>query len=375
MRIAIYLGHPAHFHLFKYAVKVWGHSHGVIVTYNSKDVLVDLVRSWDEDVTIIDLKSERRGNGALSLAGQFVRKEFRLLSALRKQRPDIILGTSIIVAHVGKLLGIPSVIFNEDDFDVIAASARIGYPFATHIVAPRCCRTGRWSHKVVAYDGYHELAYLGPRHFTPNPGTVDKLGNGTDPYFIVRFASLTAHHDFGRRGIGTDLARRLVNVLAASGQVYITSERPLEPEFEPHRLKLNPSDIHHALAFADLYVGDSQTMAAEAAVLGTPSLRFNDFVGRLSYLDELEARYGLTFGIRRTQPDRLLDTVKELLSKPNLKSEWRRRQRRMLKETIDVSAFMVWLIDSYPNSMRAVRADPAILGRFSFKHHDEPILA
>jgi predicted glycosyltransferase len=34
----------------------------------------------------------------------------------------------------------------------------------------------------------------------------------------------------------------------------------------------------------DLYIGDSQTMAAEAAVLGIPSIRFNSFVGKLVYL-------------------------------------------------------------------------------------------
>ena len=35
------------------------------------------------------------------------------------------------------------------------------------------------------------------------------------------------------------------------------------------------------VAFASLYIGDSQTMAAEAGVLGVPFVRFNDFVGRL----------------------------------------------------------------------------------------------
>ena len=38
-------------------------------------------------------------------------------------------------------------------------------------------------------------------------------------------------------------------------------------------MNIDPSDMHHALAFASLYIGDTQTMAAEAAVLGTPSIR------------------------------------------------------------------------------------------------------
>lgn len=55
--------------------------------------------------------------------------------------------------------------------------------------------------------------------------------------------------------------------------------------------------MHHVMAFASLYIGDSQTMAAEAGVLGVPFVRFNDFVGRIGYLRELEDTYELGYGI------------------------------------------------------------------------------
>ena len=58
--------------------------------------------------------------------------------------------------------------------------------------------------------------------------------------------------------------------------------------------------MHHVMAFASLYIGDSQTMAAEAGVLGVPFVRFNDFVGRIGYLRELEDIYHLGFGIHAT---------------------------------------------------------------------------
>ena len=59
--------------------------------------------------------------------------------------------------------------------------------------------------------------------------------------------------------------------------------------------------MHHVMAFASLYIGDSQTMAAEAGVLGVPFVRFNDFVGRIGYLRELEDVYELGYGIHATQ--------------------------------------------------------------------------
>jgi predicted glycosyltransferase len=68
------------------------------------------------------------------------------------------------------------------------------------------------------------------------------------------------------------------------------------------------------------------------AVLGTPSVRFNDFVGRLSYLDELENRYQLTFGIPTNQRDALLDKVKELVSDQDVKKQFAQRREAMLNE-------------------------------------------
>ena len=112
-----------------------------------------------------------------------------------------------------------------------------------------------------------------------------------------RFASLNAHHDSGIKGINTEIAQRLIDILAPHGRIYITSERPLEPQFEQYRIRINPLDMHHVMAFASLYIGDSQTMAAEAGVLGTPFVRFNDFVGRIGYLRELEDTYHLGFGV------------------------------------------------------------------------------
>ena len=50
----------------------------------------------------------------------------------------------------------------------------------------------------------------------------------------------------------------------------LTSERKLNCEFEKYRVKINPTDMHHFMAFSSIVIGDSQTMSAEAAVLGVP---------------------------------------------------------------------------------------------------------
>ena len=211
-------------------------------------------------------------------------------------------------------------------------------------------------------------AYLHPNHFTPDPKIVSGYGlpvtedgKVLGPFFIMRFASLNAHHDSGIKGINTEIAQRLIDILAPHGTIYITSERPLEPQFEQYRIKINPLDMHHVMAFASLYIGDSQTMAAEAGVLGVPFVRFNDFVGRIGYLRELEDVYQLGFGIKASSDgsvDALCARVSELVALPakERQSTFQQRRQSMLSDKIDCAQFLTYFIENYPQSVAETKA-------------------
>ena len=108
-------------------------------------------------------------------------------------------------------------------------------------------------------------------------------------------------------------------------------------------------------------------MANEAAMLGTPSLRFNDFVGakKIGVMEELEHVYGLTYGISSHEPEKLYTKVEELHAMPNLQEEFRKRRRKMLSEKIDVTAFLVYFIEGYPATVKEVKnADENFWKRF-----------
>ena len=181
-----------------------------------------------------------------------------------------------------------------------------------------------------------------------------------EPYFLIRFSALNAHHDKGIKGISNEIAERLVKILEPHGTIYITSERPLEPQFEKYRIKINPWDMHHVMAFASLYIGDSQTMAAEAGVLGVPFVRFNDFVGRIGYLRELEDKYELGYGIKASAEgsvDALCERVETLVSMPSAerKATFAARRQQMLSDKIDCAKFLTWFIENYPESATQTR--------------------
>ena len=105
-------------------------------------------------------------------------------------------------------------------------------------------------------------------------------------------------------------------------------------------------------------------MAVEAAMLGTPSLRFNDFAGKIGVLEELEHKYELTYAIPSSDPQRLYTKVDALLAMPNLREVFQQRRQKMLSEKIDVTAFITWFIENYPESQRIMRENPDCQYRF-----------
>lgn len=343
MKVLFHLGHPAHFHLFKNSIKdLQAKGHKTDVLIKKKDILEDLISR--SGINYINILPEGRRDSKRGLLLGMIKRDLRLFRYCLKNRPQLLVGTSTEIGHVGTILGIPSLNVNEDDANVVPLYAKISYPFSTFIMSPRVCNNGKWESKSIKYEGYHELAYLHPDHFQPSQQIASRYVDTTRPYFLIRFASLNAHHDDGIKGISNQLAKQIVDILNPKGQVYITSERPLDDELEVYRLTIDPLEIHHVMSFASLYIGDSQTMAAEAGVLGVPFIRFNDFVGRIGYLDELENVYELGYGIKPEYEGRLLKQIRSLITKENLKYTFQQRRERMLRDKINVSNFLLELI-------------------------------
>lgn len=352
-RIDFFLGHPAHFHLFKNTAKDL-RKEGYHVRYliKRKDVLESLVISSGVDYQIVREK-ERKTTSKAGLALSLLAMDWQVTKCLIKNKTDLLVGT--YTPLISGRTGVPAIVCNEDDAAVVPNFARLSYPFASDILVPTTCDCGKWNHKAIKVKTYQELAYLHPDNFTPSHEIAEKYVTTDSPFFIIRFAKLSAHHDSGIKGIDTSLAERIIGLMAPYGRVYITSERPLEPQFEPFRIHIDPIDMHHVMAFCSLYVGDSQTMAAEAGVLGVPFIRFNDFVGRIGYLKELEEVYQLGFGFKTHEREALVRTLQELLSMKDRDVVFQSRRQRMLADKIDYRRFLTEFIAGYPESKMKIK--------------------
>lgn len=357
MNILIQLSHPAHFHLYKnVAHNLIADGHKVFILIKSKDVLEDLLKESGLPYSNILQHAHRKSKWGI-LWDMLVR-DMRILRFSRKNHIDLLTGSTVEVAQVSWLLGKHSINTGEDDAAVIPMFGKIGGPFIKTFLTPDVCDNGKLEPKSVKYASYHELAYLHPNHFTPDKNVVEKYFSADTPYFIIRLSGLNAYHDGGAGGINTAIAEQLIEMLKPHGRIYITAERELEPQFEPYRIRINPLDMHHVMAFADLYIGDSQTMAAESAVLGVPYVRFNSFVGRIGYLRELEEKYQLGYGILPSEPEKLYEVVETLLAMPNRKQLFEERRQTMLADKIDYAQFMTWFIEEYPQSKIEMKRQP-----------------
>ena len=339
MRILIDIVHPADVHFFKNAINEWqDRGYKVLITARDKDIALQLLGTYGFEFMCIS----SQGKGLWSMAHELVARDLRLFRIARIFEPDVLTGfTGISIAHVGRLLGKPSVVFYDTEFARL--SNFLTYPLATLVCTPDCY-DGRIGKKHIRFPGYKDLAYLHPYRFTPDPKVVKEAG--IDPeskFFVVRFVSWEAAHDVGEKGLSCANKIKFVKELSNYGRVFISSENDLPEELSPYHSPVSIDKMHHLMAFSYLYVGESATMASECAVLGVPSI-FIATSGR-GYITELQQKYGLVFRFSDDQQDQAFEKMKDLLRQSNLSKEWFRRREQMLSEKTDVTAWMVEFIE------------------------------
>jgi len=356
-KVLFYFGHPAQYLFLRATIRnLMQNNIKVVILIKTKDVLEDLITA--DGVPYKNILPKRRGDTKLAIVLSLIKRLVIILPYLLREKPKLLVGEDATMAILGRILRISRITITEDDYDIIKDLAKISYPNTETILTPKVCEVGKFERKKVGYSGYMKLGYLHPNVFNSNFSALSKY-NLPDHLVLVRLARLTAFHDQSVKGISMKLLDDILNIAKENNcSVRIISEYKLKEELSPYLLNINPSDLHHVLAYASLLISDSQSMSVEAAMLGTPSLRFSSFAGKISVLEELEHKYKLTYGIDPSSPDQLLQKFKELISQKNLKGVFSLRREKMLKDKIDVTAFLTWFISNYPESISIMKENP-----------------
>lgn len=342
--------------MFKYVIRnLITKGHVIKITINTKDILENLLIADGIQYENI-LPERRKKNTKLAALITLMRKTFGLLKIQIKGKFDLFVGTESALSHIGWLFRKPVFIMDEDDVAVVPEAALVSFPFASYIVSPDSCNLGKWSKKKISYPGYQKLAYLHPNHFIPKRENIRNLVSENERFFLIRISGLSAYHDTSAKGFTIEMLREIVRMLESFGKVIISTEKKLPADLNQYCSAIDISQIHHYLYFADLLIADSQSMCVEAAVLGTPSLRYSNFAGKIGVLEELEQLYELTYGFPVSKSNALLEKLDNLLKIESIKLLWHQKRDKMLRDKIDVSAFWTWLIDNYPSSVKEWRS-------------------
>lgn len=360
MNILIDIGHPAHVHLFKNLSKVLetrGHS----IFFSVRDIPVAKRLMDTYNMQYIDLGGKK--GSLIGKAMNVLHQDFVLWKFVLKNKIDVGISSGIVLSHVSALSKLKSFVFDDDDDEVEKLVVKYGHPFSEVVFTP--AGINRSTPNRQFYNGTHELAYLHPSVFTPDESVLSRacLRKG-ERFFILRFVAFKGHHDVGESGIDDNQRQKLIESLEKHGRVIITSEKELDDKYEKYRLPVSPEDIHSLMAYSSMFIGDSQTMTTEAALLGVPALKCNTFAGRLTIPNILENKYGLCYAYQPYEFDQLISKVEELLNDAETLVKWHKKKDCLLSDMINPTEFFIWFIENYPESKRIMKMDPDYQNRF-----------
>ncbi len=355
MKILIGVFHPKQVYLFKNTIdNLVEKGHEIKIIAVDKEITGYLLRQLNIPFTIIGKNQPKFYKKLFELP----RLEYLTYKVSKEFKPDIFVGrASPYLAQVSALLNKPFILV--EDTEMARALHRITVPLAQSVVTPECYKDD-FGEKHIRFNGYFELCYLHPNQFKPDASILDEIGlSKEDRFIILRFIAWGANHDMGLYGIKPEKRKKYILQLEQYGRVFISSESELSPEFKKYELKISGNKFHSLLNYAQLYLGEGGTTAAEAAILGTPSIHIEaNSKGRATgessgnFL-ELRDKYGLLYFY--PDEEQALEKAREILENKNSKAEWGYRREKLLRDKIDVTAWMTDFIERYPESFYEYR--------------------
>lgn len=335
-RIVCTIQHPAHVHFFRNAItELRGRGYDIHVFAREKDVACELLERYG----IAHQRLAGPVNTPLDLFAVQARYEYEILRRVRRLQPAAVLGIGEpAVAHASAIGDSQGILFTDTEH--AALQNAVSLPFADRVYTPGAFWDDYGGHHR-RYPGYHELAYLHPNWFTPEPAAPRGLEPADGPLVVLRLVSWNAAHDVGRTGVA-GLERVIAGLERFGATVRITAEGELPPALAARRVDVPAHRMHDLLARAELFLGESATMAIESCLLGTPALYVSDL--RAGVLEELERRYRLLRWLSNdAHPGEIVANARALLE--TSESTWAKRRRRVLAEKIDTTAFVVDVVE------------------------------
>jgi len=340
-RVLFDVEHPSHVHTFKYLYwqllkSGW---EGLFVT-KDREICIYLLEKYNLPFTILNQEQKR-----LFKILFILKNILKFYSITKRVKPDIIINrASFHSTLIGKVLNIPqiSIVNIENSID---STLLLDYLFTPIFFKKNL------GAKHIKYKANTELFYLHKKWFSPNKNIFKFLGiKENNPYAIVRFSPEESQYGSTKKKFSTRQKLKLIKELSKEIQVFISCEEEIPSELKNYQITIPPEKIHDALYFATLYIGEGGTMALESAILGTPAIYINRLNSAGVFIKAEEAK--LLYRI--TKEKEIIKKALEIIK--DKKEIYLKRRDEYLKDKIDVTSFMMWVVQNYPKSIKFAKS-------------------
>lgn len=340
------LNHPADFHFFKNLIlRMQNQDYTLKVVARDKDCLHMLL----DDAGI---PYQSRGRGSHSLLGKYLFAMLilgRLFLQMLIFRPGMTLSlSSPYLALLSRFMGIPCVTFDDtDDNPRLLPLIRLSHYLVSPATYPHLFHQNHFRLPL-----FKELAYLHPTHF--------KMANKSSDIFFRITRTDSVHHTAASK-LDLNLVMAKIHRIYLKYSIILSSEVHITPVDQATLRQANLTQIHNDLASCKVFWGNSATMAAEAAVMGIPSV----FVGaeKFAYIRELED-YGLLYHYQPEELDLSFEKLTSLMNNDPPQDHFWNLRRQLLQEKIDTTSFLAWFVETLPESARILQEDPQYVRKF-----------
>lgn len=267
--VVIDIAHYPQVNFFKYVIAaLTGKNVKVYVILRPRGNLVPIFEKECPDVSYVLIGEHKK-----TISGKIfdiVKRDIAFLRYLRKIEFDAgVACGSINLAHTARFFGKPFITFGDD------IEYKLGYylvhPFATREVRPKYVPAR--GKNLLKYNGFKELAYLHPNHFTPDKKALEPYNLNPYEYVFIREVSSGS---LNYRGAEMGKLSKILNYLKEKDLKIILSieDKSLINLFKEHCtiLKEPVGDIHSLLHFAAFTVSSGDSLARGSCLVGTPAI-------------------------------------------------------------------------------------------------------
>lgn len=352
LNILIDIGHPAHVHYFKNVIsQLKKDGHFIKIVAREKEITFDLLNAYK-------IPFVSRGKGKNSIIGKFFYifvATYKIWSIAKHHKIDYYLSfASPYNALASTFFRRPNIAFDDTEHNIF--NHKIYVPLSDAILTPSSFKKD-FGVKQIRFHGTMDSAYLHPKYFSEKnvEFNLRPQNEHKKQKVMLRFVSWNASHDINQNGFSNKDIYRLIQVLTPYADIYISSEKNLPADLKKYHININPADMHYYMQKVDLFIGESGSMATEAAYLGTHSIVLNsasnDF-GVFHWFSKFK-----TFYIADDFED-VLNTALVLLKRNDLFLVAKNEAIKIISQGINLTDFMVWFIENYPISIQIMKENP-----------------